>query len=322
MGVRMLNRYLKEYCPGAIKEIPLSNLKNKRIAIDVSIFLYQFRGEDALLEMMTKMINLFRDNYIVPIFVFDGEPPEAKNEALSERDETKKKAKTKCDELEKQLNDSESDEEKKRLENLLKEERKKCIRITNANIRDVKALIDVLGVNYLEAEGEADELCAYLVNKKLVWACMSEDMDMFVYGCSRVLRNFQLSKNTCTLYSSFDILKELKMTMNEFRQVCLLAGTDYNKSRFTIFTTMGFFYKYLRKKRPGQGFYDWLIHIKTIDEEYKINLKNSSRMFQLQEVDYDFSKSKGHFMNKRILNEEVNDFLEKHNINNLLNVYT
>ena len=318
MGVKMLNKYLKEHCKQGIKEIPLSNMRDKRIAIDMSIFLYQFKGDDALLENMFQMLELFRKNHIVPIYIFDGTPPEEKNEALNARDETKKIAKEKCNKLEQELSVVEDDEEKMRLEKMLKNEKKKCIRITNADIRSVKELINVMGGNYLEATGEADELCAYLVAKNHVWACMSEDMDMFVYGCQRVLRNFTLNSRSCTLYTLRNILKELNMTQFEFKSVCLLSGTDYNHSRFTIFTTMGLFYKYLRKRRVNQSFYDWLIHIRSIDQNDKSNLINSAKLFSIGS----YSLSNVQFMNSRILKEEVEEFMKKHNINNLSSVYT
>ena len=39
---------------------------------------------------------------------------------------------------------------------------------------------------YYTAINEADELCASMVINGFAWACLSEDMDMFVYGCTRV----------------------------------------------------------------------------------------------------------------------------------------
>lgn len=319
MGVRMLNKYLKEYSSGAIKEITLNDLKNKKIAVDISIFLYQFKGSDSLLENFYKMIVLFRDYHIVPIFVFDGTPPEEKSDILNKRDETKKSAQKRCETLESKLQNNvfEDDNEKKELEQQLKEEQKKCIRITNANIRDVKALMNIMGVSFVEAEGEADELCVHLVKKQVAWACMTEDMDMFVYGCLRVIRCFNLEKGTGLLYSTIDILKNLKMSQTEFRDVCLLAGTDYNKSRFNIFTTMGFFYKYLRKKRGNISFYDWLIYTKTITHDYKECLQSSGKMFSITSYS---NLEVPQFTNRKIMKDEVNSYLEKHNINYLINV--
>lgn len=319
MGVRMLNKYLREYASEGIKEVTLNHLKNKKIAIDISIFLYQFKGSNALLENFYKMIILFRQYHIVPIFVFDGTPPDEKIEILNKRDETKKIAQKKCEALEFQLqtDDTLDDTEKKDLEFQLKENQKKCIRITNANIRDVKTLMNILGVCFVEASGEADELCVYLVKKKHAWACMTEDMDMFVYGCQRVIRCFNLEKGTAHLYTTAEILKNLKMSQSEFREVCLLAGTDYNKSRFNIFSTMGLFYKYLRRKRGTISFYDWLIYTKTITTENKNILVNSGKLFLVTS----YSKLEiPPFTNRKIMKDEVNSYLEKHNINYLINV--
>ena len=316
MGVRMLNRYLREYSSDAMKEITVNDLKNKKIAIDIRIFLYKFKGEDALLENMCKMIRLFRLYYITPIFVFDGKPPDEKLDILSERDSMKKIAKAKCESIEKELNENTelSEEERSRLREALKREQKNCLRITNANIRDVKKLITLMGCCYLEADGEADELCVLLVKKKFAWACMSEDMDMFVYGCQRVLRSFDLKKGTMVLYSMTDILKNLKMNLYEFRQVCLLAGSDYNKSNFTIFTTMGFFYKYLKRCKWNTSFYDWLIYNKTIDSEYKEILEKTSSMFILNNT---YLIINHQLTNKKIQESDLKVFMENHSINYL-----
>ena len=318
MGVRMLNRYLKEFSADALKNMTMNDLKGRKIAIDISIFLYQFKGSNKLLENMYKMIMLFRDYHVTPVFVFDGAPPDEKLNILEERDAGKKRAKEKCQILENQLqNNSElNDYQRKELEEKLSLEKKKCLHITNANIRDVKTLIDVLGVTYLEADGEADDLCAMLVKKKLVWACMTEDMDMFVYGVPRVLRNFDLEKGTMTLYSMYDILSNLKMTQAEFRDICLLSGTDYNRSRFTVYTSMGLFYKFLKKKKGLMGFYDWLIFTKIINLDEKATLLASRSMFT-RNIIYNLNEK---LTNKRVLKDEMHDYLEKNNLNYLINV--
>ena len=316
MGVRMLNRYLREYSNDAMKQISISELSGKKLAIDISIFMYQYKGNNSLLENMTKMIMLFRDYHVVPIFVFDGTPPDEKMEVLNERDATKKEAKQECRHLEDQLRQDDLDtSEREKIENLLSLEQKKCLRITNANIRDVKNLINLLGVSYLEADGEADDLCVYLVRKRKVWACMTEDMDMFVYGCQRVLRNFNLEKGTMTLYSMMDILKNLKMTQNEFRDICLLSGTDYNRTKYTIYTGMSMFYKYMKKRRSNLSFYDWLVFTKNLSLDERHTLVEMRKMF-LKDI-YNLNEQ---FTNKRILKDEIVDYMEKHNINYLNNV--
>ena len=52
-------------------------------------------------------------------------------------------------------------------------------------------------VEIIDAIGESDESCVHFV-KKISMGMLSDDMDMFVYGCSGVLRDL-LSK---ILYSA------------------------------------------------------------------------------------------------------------------------
>ena len=58
-------------------------------------------------------------------------------------------------------------------------------------------------------QGEADELCAKLVIKRYAYACLSEDMDLFVYGCNKIMRNKKgvtfFKKNFCVFALFFVI---------------------------------------------------------------------------------------------------------------------
>lgn len=318
MGVRMLNRYIREYSPKSFTKIPLSNLRGKKIAIDISIFIYQFIGDDKLLENMYNMIMLFRNNYIIPIFVFDGVPPEEKMCVLYERDSLKKESKKKCEQLEEELSQTNNISEINEIKAKLHQEKKKCIRISNKNIRDIKELISIMGVIYLEATGEADELCCYLVKKKMAWACMSEDMDFFVYGCNRVLRSFDLEQKTTVLYNTQNILSDLDMSHDEFKNVCLLAGTDYSNKKVNIFTAMNYFYKFKRRCKNNLSFYNWLLKSNIIYEDEINELYKTSSLFSLNNYEGMINTQ---YVNKRINKNELLAFMEKHNLKNLLTLY-
>ena len=56
MGIRNLNRFLKENASSAIRLCGLSELSGKRIAVDVSIYMYQFASEGTLIENIYLMI--------------------------------------------------------------------------------------------------------------------------------------------------------------------------------------------------------------------------------------------------------------------------
>ena len=91
-----------------IKEINIDSLRNRTIAVDSSMWLYQFlssiRQRDGTLLMdskgkvtshltglISRIVNLSNQN-IKLIFVFDGEAPELKNLTLNKRKEIKQLA--------------------------------------------------------------------------------------------------------------------------------------------------------------------------------------------------------------------------------------
>ena len=62
------------------------------------------------------------------------------------------------------------------------------------------------------------------------YACLSEDMDLFIYGCPRVLRYLSLLNEIVVIYYLDTILKDLDISFIEFKEICILSGTDYNYS--------------------------------------------------------------------------------------------
>ena len=143
----------------------------------------------------------------------------------------------------------------------------------------MKNLIRYYGVTYYDAPGEADELCALLVIKNKVWACLSEDMDMFVYGCTRVLRYLSLLNHTVVLYDTKEILDNLGISQKELREICVLSGTDYNyisdnnsKNAPTLYKTLSYFKKY-HKEKPDIDFYNWLLQKRDYIKDYDMLIK-------------------------------------------------
>ena len=298
MGIKNLNKFLLEKCKkSSIKKIHFSELDSKTIVIDTSIYLYKFASEDSLLENFYLLISLFRHYNITPIFIFDGKPPIEKRQLLIQRRIEKREAEEKYAELQKKL---ELDGE---LDNLLLKEmdylKKQSTFISYDNIQNVKDLMDAYGVNYICAEGEADILCVQIA-KTNAWGCMSDDMDMFVYGCPRVFRNLNMVNHTLLFYDTQSILKDLNLNLDAFREITILSGTDYStmKSLQTITITMQTTYNYYTKyKKSGisQPFYEWLVqHTNYIDKMDCDNLYKIIKMFILEPCSFD------EFCNKQI----------------------
>ena len=271
MGIKNLNHFLTTNCKkDSIAKAHLSEFSGKVVVVDASIYVYRFIGENKLIDHMYLMVSIFLNYNIKPIFVFDGVAPPEKKDVLIERRENKQAARDKYNLL-KQLHEHETEE----MEKL----KKQFIHIKDADYSIVKSLLDDLGVAWVTAPREADELCAHLMHTNQAYACLSDDMDMFAYGCVRVFRHFSLVKHTVLFYNLVEILIELQMTIQEFRQIVVLSGTDYNKDESSdLFDSILWFKKYkkeivLHEDDKVISFYEWLFkNTKYIQDFERLNL--------------------------------------------------
>ena len=291
MGIRYLNRFLRENAYPAIKMISLAELSGKKIAIDISIYMYKYAAENTLIENMYAMLSIFRYYNIIPIFVFDGKPPAEKKELLLKRRSDRKESLDEYDKLQNILKNNNDIEEYEKQEILGQMDilKRNFIKIKKTDIDIVKRLIRAYGATYYDAPGEADELCALLTIKGKVWATLSEDMDMFVYGCNHIIRYLSLLNHSAVLYDMKSILQNLGITQKELREICILSGTDYNslsddkKNTHHLNATLKLFKKYYKDKKKENidlHFYDWLIKNTNYIEDYEL-LKKIYTLFDL-----------------------------------------
>uniref|UniRef100_A0A6C0I2L5 XPG N-terminal domain-containing protein n=1 Tax=viral metagenome TaxID=1070528 RepID=A0A6C0I2L5_9ZZZZ len=257
MGIKCLNHYLSKRCSQeAIHAIHLKDLENRVVVIDASIFIYKFIGEGALVENMYLFVATLLEYNITPIFIFDGKPPPEKHQLLVERKQRKREAEEKYNLL-LQNHDHDSADDKDALTAL----KKQFIRVKEKDLLLVKRLLDAYGVAHFVAPAEADILCAYLVATNVAYACISDDMDMFLFGCSRVIRNISLMKHTAKIYHTDLMLEELDISPRCFREILVLSGTDYNiQSNISLKDAFALYYQYKEERSDdAPSFYVWLM---------------------------------------------------------------
>ena len=316
MGIKHLNKFLKENASSSIKLCHLSELSGKTIAVDISIYMYKYASDNTLIENIYLMISIFRHYKIIPIFIFDGKPPLEKYNLIQKRKNEKQLAENEYNKLQDTLNTTPdiSECEKQDIIYSMDMLKKKIVTITKQDIENVKTLITSYGCTYYDAPSEADELCAALVIKNKVWACLSEDMDMFVYGCGRVIRYISLLKHTLVLYDMKEILSNLGITQKEFREICVLSGTDYNieyNKTNVLEKNLKYFKKY-HKSKSQLEFYEWLkINHENVITDYEL-LKNNNNIFDLSNNNYNNKLfNKFNIVNGPILKEELMNILKK-----------
>lgn len=229
MGIRKLTKLIDVL--NLERDIEPRELKNKIIAIDISILLYQVVistrskcGVDHLSptgEMSTHILGLFNKTLIllkkniIPVYVFDGKPPELKKKTLNLRKDIRKKA------LEK-LKTTKDDKE--RIKYL-----KRSVSISKKHLDECRELLDNLGIPYIDAPQEADSQCAYLAYCGLVDGVLTEDMDIFTFGSPIIYKNLYSSKKSPKIIDLKEILYHTDLKFEEFIEWCCLLGSDYSK---------------------------------------------------------------------------------------------
>lgn len=202
MGVRGLGKLIKDYG----KIITLSNYKDKKLAIDTSIFLHKFMfnssNRSVFLNRFKSQINSFEHNNIEVIYIFEGQYPIEKQQVINNR-------------------------KLKKNEN--------SIKITQGDIEALKILLNETGIQYIESHTEGEKHCAYLNKIKEVDAVLSNDYDTLVFGCD-VLLTYMNGK-----YIEFkldNILNNLEIEYSLFIDICIAAGCDYYPSGIKNYGTL------------------------------------------------------------------------------------
>jgi hypothetical protein len=304
MGIRYLNSFLKKTCRSSIHTIHLGELSNKRIVIDVSIYLYQFEGDGMLIDNMKRFIDVLNQYNIQPLFVFDGKPPVEKMKTICNRREQRRIAAVECADMVARIHNNVFKEDNDKLEAEYIKLRRSSVEITRDKTESVKKLFDEQNVPYCIAPSEADTICASMVLTNGFWGCMSDDMDMLVYGCRNIIRDLNIDLHTAKLYVLPEILQELNITYDNFKRVCVISGTDYNTHHqshqrhaqssvevpptnvvvwkntviprntvvpptITFYAAIKLFTRYQHTvKYPTMTFYGWLKHYLKLDIDY------------------------------------------------------
>lgn len=305
MGVKYLNNFIMKNCKNSLKYLSFNDLKDKVIVVDTSIYLYRFKSENILIKGFYELITKFKLNNIIPIFIFDGKPINEKNSLLQIRKNNKLKAKNKYYKLKSKIKDNNSEETIKLNKELLKLE-KKCISITKQDIFNVKCLLRHMNIYYYNAPFESDSICAKFVINNIAYACLSDDMDLFVYGCTRVLRYLNVSNSTFVLYDYKKILKSLKINDKNFKKICILSGTDYNINNNNISLYKGYKLYNMYKYSNYKNYTKWLVDNNIINNKHCIN--NVINIFNIDDINMD--KYTRIYSNKKN-NADLEIFLEK-----------
>ncbi|VVB88691.1 Flap endonuclease 1 [uncultured archaeon] len=227
------------------KEIGLSDLKGKIIAIDAYNTLYQFlsiiRQRDGtplvdshgevtshLSGFLYRTTNLIEEG-IKPVFVFDGEPPSFKNSTIEERKKIRVEAMEKWEEAR-----ASGDEEAIKYAQA-------SSHIRGNMIEDAKKLLGFMGLPVIQAPSEGEAQAAFMAQKKDAYAAGSQDYDALLFGAPVVVRNLAATGKRKLPGKGVYVdvrpemieletgLLKLEISREQLIDLAILVWTDYNE---------------------------------------------------------------------------------------------
>lgn len=116
------------------------------------------------------------------------------------------------------------------IEEKIEQKKKQIINVTQKDFTIVKNLFNILNVPYYTAPWEAEKMCAKLCIDGLVDCVLSEDTDVLAYNSPIFLSKIDTRSETCTCIKFSDIIEELGVNEEQFLDICIMCGTDYNKN--------------------------------------------------------------------------------------------
>ncbi|MCL2142431.1 MAG: flap endonuclease-1 [Methanimicrococcus sp.] len=228
------------------EELTPTERKGKIIAFDAYNVIYQFittiRGQDgkpltdANGNMTSHLSGIlyrtsgFMEDGIKPVFVFDGIPPELKAETIEKRREIREKAHERW-KLAIESGDT---------ENILKYAQA-SVRIDPLVVEESKTLLKMMGIPVIEGPSEGEAQAAHMAERGDVDFVSSQDYDAFIFGAKMVVRNLTISGKRKLPGKNIyvDVLPEkvsleknlarLDITKDQFIDIALCTGTDFNK---------------------------------------------------------------------------------------------
>jgi 5'-3' exonuclease len=313
MGIPKLNKWLIDNCRhDSIQKIHLTDLQDKRIAVDISIFLYRFLVDGNFMEQLYLFLSTLRYYCIQPVIIFDGKAPAEKRATIQRRQNDKKDAKTQYLLLEEELANTEDILLRQDIQKKMAALKKRMVRITWEHIDAAIELIKAFGFEYYLAPHEADQLCVHFAITNNVYAILSDDMDLLLSGAPRLLRGFHVSTHEVNLYDTFAILVDMNMTLEDFRATVALSGTDYElttpRPNMAIKRCFELYEEY-HIENKGESLIDWLGHKGIIEP---VEYQHICSMFEHKAVELEEYVEKNKPMYRKMNLAEIRTIMRSH----------
>jgi flap endonuclease-1 len=220
------------------QELPWDALAGRTLAVDGYNAVYQFlatirqrdgqlftdaqgRVTSHLMGVFYRTTSLLGEG-VLPVWVFDGKPPDRKAGTIRQRVVAKERAEAQYQEA-LAVGDLETARRKAA----------QTSRLTRPMVEEIGTLLSTLGVPSVQAPSEGEAQAAVMAARGTVWGAASEDYDSLLFGAPRLVRGLAArnrggSSPGAQIIDREELLARLGISGDELILVGILVGTDFN----------------------------------------------------------------------------------------------
>lgn len=220
------------------QELPWEALAGRTLAVDGYNAVYQFlatirqrdgqlftdsqgRVTSHLMGSFYRTTSLLGEG-VLPVWVFDGKPPDRKAGTIRQRVAAKERA--------------EAEYQEALAAGDLETARRKAAqtsRLTRPMVEELVTLLGTLGVPTVQAPSEGEAQAAVMAARGVVWGSASEDYDSLLFGAPRLVRGLAArsrggSTPGAQIIDRDELLARLEISGDELILVGIIVGTDFN----------------------------------------------------------------------------------------------
>lgn len=235
MGVRGLSTYIKTYFPMLRTVLDWRQCAGQTWGIDCSPLLFRAKADElSPLTVIARLIVTMRAHRIRPIFVFDGRPPEAKQNVVYQRRLHRDQVKRNIDSLRlRMIHMDSSSMEYALLESEIADLQRDVPEITSHMKNEIKDFLYAAGVLSLQANGEADDVLAHLARNDDIQGIVTTDMDLLVRNhMASIIIPETADATVLSVLSPVQVAQAFGISLWDLPFAGVLMGCDYTSTSY------------------------------------------------------------------------------------------
>ena len=258
MGIKNINKMLKDLEIDCFCNLPLVSFKEGRVVVDFLNWFFTKLSfayaacynrlkdpldlvpqEEIVKEFYLQVLrfsNRYMDYKVTLIWIDDGVSKDNKTATKIERKNNRQTMRETRDKLREELLKQAPLERDLSLLEKYKKLSLNTAYVTRESTEKIKKFIKAIGMPFIQADDEAENLASSLAVQRKVSAVWSSDTDTYPLGAPLVIKGFENVEGVTCVRTVFtpNILEGLNMDHQEFRDLCILLGTDFNENIFGV----------------------------------------------------------------------------------------